>query len=161
MEKKKVILWIFVGVPLVCVTALLIFVGYLENQPKIQTALGHRLYKKVNIPPPSGGSKNQRNTEILSAQARQGHLFCHGKGVPKNYEQAVEWLNKAAYQQNAWAQNTLGWCYYKGLGVPTRTRRGRISLFFQWLEKRRTCVPLASLSIQNIWAQQALRPHHM
>lgn len=45
MKQKNVILWLFVGFPLICIAVFLIFLGYLSTQPKTQTALGQRLYK--------------------------------------------------------------------------------------------------------------------
>lgn len=41
-----------------------------------------------------------------------------GKGVQKDYAEAVAWYNKAAEQGNAIAKYSLGTLYYKGQGVP-------------------------------------------
>ena len=44
-------------------------------------------------------------------------MFEYGKGVGKDYREAVGWYRKAAEQGNAWAQNRLGLMYEKGRGV--------------------------------------------
>ena len=52
-----------------------------------------------------------------------GHMYFHGvinfngPGIPKDYKKGKEWLEKAASQGNAQAQNTLGGMYYQGIGV--------------------------------------------
>ena len=42
----------------------------------------------------------------------------NGKGVPKNFEEAMKWYRMAADQGNAFAQYSLGWRYENGEGVP-------------------------------------------
>jgi len=46
-----------------------------------------------------------------------GYKYYSGKGVVKNYVEAVKWFCKAAEQGNADAQNNLGVCYALGHGV--------------------------------------------
>ena len=64
--------------------------------------------------------------EIFS-KAEQGHadtqnklglMYFHGKGVPKDYEQAYAWFTKAAEQGHTNAQSNLGLMYYTGEGIP-------------------------------------------
>jgi uncharacterized protein len=51
------------------------------------------------------------------AQYRMGTLYAKGLGVPRDYKQAANWLNKAALQGNADARNDLGVLYDIGRGV--------------------------------------------
>ena len=41
----------------------------------------------------------------------------HTKNGEKNPKEALKWIRKAAEQQHAEAQTTLGACYSQGLGV--------------------------------------------
>jgi TPR repeat protein len=52
------------------------------------------------------------------AQSNLGLLYWEGKGVSKNYKEAVEWFLLAANQGYAEAQNKLGHAYEIGLGAP-------------------------------------------
>jgi uncharacterized protein len=52
------------------------------------------------------------------AQFNLGLAYYDGKGVPKDYAEAVKWYRKAVEQGNAQAQNNLGLCYQNGTGVP-------------------------------------------
>ncbi len=52
------------------------------------------------------------------AQTKLGVRYANGRGVRKNYKEAVKWYRKAAEQGNAEAQNNLGLMYRKGRGVP-------------------------------------------
>ncbi len=53
----------------------------------------------------------------VNAQVKLGNCYYDGKGIPQNYEKAVEWYTKAAKQGNAKAQCNLGYCYELGNGV--------------------------------------------
>ena len=44
-------------------------------------------------------------------------MYFFGRGVDKDYSQAMTWYTKAAEQQFADAQYRLGFMYEKGLGV--------------------------------------------
>jgi TPR repeat protein len=52
------------------------------------------------------------------AQFTLGSCYANGRGVPRNYPEAVKWYYLAARQGCAPAQNRLGVCYYQGLGTP-------------------------------------------
>ena len=52
-----------------------------------------------------------------NAQFELGEKYYTGKGVSKNYSEAVKWYRKSAEQGNASAQNNLGYCYGIGRGV--------------------------------------------
>ena len=52
------------------------------------------------------------------AQLHLGNMYKKGKGVPKDYKEAVRWYRKAAEQGEAVAQYKLGEMYYSGYGVP-------------------------------------------
>jgi len=51
------------------------------------------------------------------AQAELGLCYYEGKGVDKNYDEAVKWYRLAVEPGNEKAQNRLGNCYYYGNGV--------------------------------------------
>jgi len=52
------------------------------------------------------------------SQFRLGSIYFHGKGVPKDYVEAVRWYRKSAEQGNAKGQYSLGYMYHEGNGVP-------------------------------------------
>ena len=51
------------------------------------------------------------------AQNRIGYMYEYGKGVGRNYSEAVNWYRKSAEQGNAMGQNNLGAMYERGQGV--------------------------------------------
>ena len=52
------------------------------------------------------------------AQFDLGLMFDNGNGVPKDFEQAVNWYRKAAEQDHVAAQYNLAVAYEVGDGVP-------------------------------------------
>jgi TPR repeat protein len=52
------------------------------------------------------------------AQNILGSWYAAGRGVPRNYAEALKWFRRSAAQGYAVAQNRLGLCYASGLGVP-------------------------------------------
>jgi len=61
----------------------------------------------------------QAKAEQGDAEAQFNLGFCYddGRGVAKNYAEAVKWYRKAAGQNFAPAQFNLGYCYANGQGV--------------------------------------------
>jgi len=53
-----------------------------------------------------------------NAQVRLGYMYQLGKGIPRDYKEALKWYRKAVEQGNADAQYQLGVMYHKGQGVP-------------------------------------------
>lgn len=51
------------------------------------------------------------------AQFRLGLMYHQGRGVPRNYREAVQWYRRAADQGSALAQNNLGVIYRDGDGI--------------------------------------------
>ena len=51
------------------------------------------------------------------AQNRIGYMYEYGKGVGRNYSEAVNWYRKSAEQGNAMGQCNLGYMYERGQGV--------------------------------------------
>ena len=47
-----------------------------------------------------------------------GLMYDEGKGVPRDYAEAVKWYRRSAEQGNARAQHNLGGMYFNGRGVP-------------------------------------------
>jgi hypothetical protein len=52
-----------------------------------------------------------------TAQFNLGCAFSNGRGVEKDFAQALAWYRKAAAQGHSGAQNNLGWMYNGGHGV--------------------------------------------
>lgn len=65
-----------------------------------------------------------------SAQYNVGQLYRLGRGVPRDYEKAVQWYAKAAEQRHSAARHNLAVIYEKGLGVPIDYAKA-----VQWYEK--------------------------
>jgi hypothetical protein len=70
--------------------------------------------------------KLTRDAKAYRIQAEQGDakaqsdlatMYYHGKGVPRDYREAVSWWRKAADQGNVKAQYGLGVMYFRGDGV--------------------------------------------
>ena len=51
------------------------------------------------------------------AQAKLGHMYTTGEGVPQDYTEAMKWFRKAAEQGDAKSQGQVGWMYHVGHGV--------------------------------------------
>jgi TPR repeat protein len=79
-----------------------------------------------NLPP---AKPNNATTDIKAlwesasngdakAQCKLGFCYYHGRGVSKNYKEAVDWFRKAAAQGDAVGQDWLGYCYDHAIGVP-------------------------------------------
>ncbi|MFH1344847.1 MAG: DUF3857 domain-containing protein [Pseudomonadota bacterium] len=51
------------------------------------------------------------------AQSHLGYMYETGRGVERNYGEAVRWFGKAAEQGDAYSQSHLGSLYEKGFGV--------------------------------------------
>jgi uncharacterized protein len=64
-------------------------------------------------------SAEQGNAE---AQFHLGLLYDHGRGLPKNKDEALRWYRRAAMQGDTFAQNSLGDNYWEGTGVPKDDR---------------------------------------
>ena len=47
-----------------------------------------------------------------------GVKYEYGRGIPKNYEKAMNWYLKSAKKGNGLAMNNIGYFYQNGLGVP-------------------------------------------
>ena len=64
-------------------------------------------------------SAEQGNAE---AQFSLGLLYEHGRGLPKNKQEALRWYRRAAMQGDTFSQNSLGDNYWEGTGVPKDDR---------------------------------------
>ncbi|MBI3231328.1 MAG: sel1 repeat family protein, partial [Burkholderiales bacterium] len=59
------------------------------------------------------------NAGLASAQVELAYIYYYQKGVPRDYQQALYWLRKAAAQSHPDAFNLLGEMYQTGRGVPS------------------------------------------
>ena len=66
-------------------------------------------------------SRAAKQGDVL-AQSVLGLLYFDGRGVPKNYREAIKWFRLAAWQGDATAQYSLGFMYANGKGVPKNDR---------------------------------------
>ena len=57
------------------------------------------------------------------SQLQLGSMYYYGKGVSKNYVEAVRWYRKSAEQGNPKAEYSLCDAYHEGRGVPQGLRR--------------------------------------
>jgi hypothetical protein len=61
---------------------------------------------------------------VLS-ESSLGSAYMAGLGIPRDYRQAVTWLDKAAREGDQSAQYNLGRLYEAGLGVPANPQQAR------------------------------------
>lgn len=82
---------------------------------------GSVVYSQPNTNTPSASELRQLIQDAEKgdgvAQARLGRCYSAGRGVERNYAQAVKWSRLAAEQGNAQGQNNLGAYFYTGQGV--------------------------------------------
>lgn len=83
------------------------------------------------------------------AEYRLGIMFAKGLGVPLDYKEAAQWLNKAAMQGNADAQNDLGVLYDLGRGVAADPKEAA-----QWFRKAaEQGIGAAQLNLASLYQQ--------
>lgn len=120
MKKQAALLWIFMGLPIVCIP--LFFIGYIATRPIIYVKIGCFYYegKIVSQNYTTAARWFRRAAEHGNAFGQEwlGYCYLDGKGVPKNYEEAAKWSHAAAQQGRSRAQYNLGNAYYSGKGVP-------------------------------------------
>lgn len=68
-------------------------------------------------------------------------MYTVGLGVDKDYKQAKNWYEKAALQQDAYAQFVLGYLYQNGFGVSQDYKKAR-----EWYEKSANLGDLGALN---------------
>jgi TPR repeat protein len=73
--------------------------------------------KGVVVPDKFQEYKAKAEQGDAEAQFSLGFCYDDGRGVAKNYAEAVKWYRKAAEQNFAPAQFNLGYCYANGQGV--------------------------------------------
>ena len=62
---------------------------------------------------------------IAWVQVGLGDIYLHGKGVEKNYAEALQWYRKAAEQDSGMAYYKIACCYEQGLGVEKNPEEAR------------------------------------
>ena len=63
---------------------------------------------------------------MANAQNNLGWMYEEGKGVTRDYKEAVKWYRLAAEQGYATAQNNLGVMYVTGKGIPQDSVRAHM-----------------------------------
>jgi TPR repeat protein len=71
-----------------------------------------------------GALRKSAEEEDAQAQISLAGAYFNGEGVPKDYQQAAEWIRKAAEQGNPKAQYDFGLFYRRGYGVQQERRPG-------------------------------------
>ena len=103
---------------ILCVAALL-GVSCSASQPKVP--------QQTDVSPLAQSQAPSSAVQHLRALAEQGNaeaqfnlgqLYEHGRGVPKDYAEALRWYRLAAEQGDPFAQFDLGSHYSEGIGVP-------------------------------------------
>ncbi len=83
------------------------------------------------------------------AQFEMGIRYLGGEGLPKDEKQAVDWLLKAAAQQNLPSMNALGTLSEEGVGLPKDAKKA-----FDWFEKAaKYGLPLAQQNLAECYDQ--------
>lgn len=88
------------------------------------------------------------------AQELVGIMYRNGQGLPKDTEQALLWLNKAAEANRPLAQHHLGVMYYTGEGVQTDPVKALMWLYIavahytDGAEKKRAIEDRDNISVQ-------------
>ncbi len=100
-----------------------------ETQREIDRQKQQQRERVASLPAPTPArpaTSEESEVAKLQRPAQQGDPRCQillgfrykmGKGVPKDYVEAVKWFRKAADQGSALGQNDLGVMYRDGLGV--------------------------------------------
>lgn len=82
------------------------------------------------------------------AQALLGQAYTEGRGIEKNYNEALKWLHKSAEQNNDFGKYSLGRMYYNGFGVEQNYVMAA-KLFYQ-ASRKGLLVAVAALSDANV-----------
>jgi TPR repeat protein len=90
--------------------------GDVEDCRNVATLLQTERSKPVT-PPAISACRRLAERGTASAQYNLGKIYLSGRGVPRDYKEAVKWLRKAADHGEADAQSDLGYMYAKGRGV--------------------------------------------
>lgn len=105
-------------ISLLCVAALL-EVACSASQPKIVSPAGVTQIGVSEKPlSPLQGLRTLAEQGNAEAQFNLGQWYEHGRGVPKDYAEALRWYRLAAEQGDSFAQFDLGNHYSEGIGVP-------------------------------------------
>ena len=80
-------------------------------------------------------------------QTGLGDIYLWGKGVEKNYAEALQWYHKAAQQDSGLAYYRIGCCYEQGLGVDKNLAEARN--YFQKAADKKIQQAIAKLSNLN------------
>jgi len=86
-----------------------------------------RRVSPTSTPPARRGAGLRTGDDLVPQSRRSGHpagengvgyLYAYGRGVPRDYAQAMSWYRKAADKNYAVALNNIGRLFADGLGVP-------------------------------------------
>src|SRR6266496_2612085 len=96
--------WVIVSITcMALICAGIVVHAYLNNRRLAKVAATYRIRAE------RGDAKSQYSL---------GAMYYYGKGVPKDYIEAVRWFQKSAEQEDSNAQYTLSRMYHLGQGLP-------------------------------------------
>lgn len=93
------------------------------NSARLTFQLGRAYYKAGNLTAAAEQFRKSADLGSAIAQTDLGVMYRDGRGMPKDYGQALLWFREAANQAFAEAQNALGTMYELGQGVPNDRQR--------------------------------------
>ena len=67
---------------------------------------------------PTIRASRTRRARDAAAQNKLGNRYHDGRGVTKDYTEALRWLHKSADQDDTYAETALGYMYFYGEGAP-------------------------------------------
>jgi len=79
---------------------------------------GLAAYRNRDWPAAAKALRPLAEAGVAVAEERMGRLYQRGRGVPKDYAQALAWYRKAVDQGEPFAEGHLGGMYMMGQGVP-------------------------------------------
>lgn len=82
------------------------------------------------------------------AQAKLGHMYAYGEGMPEDGPEAVRWYRKAADQGNARAQYSLGVMYANEESVPKDNVQAYIWLHLAATQEHKVAAPVRDIIAQ-------------
>ena len=68
--------------------------------------------------PPPNDAASIAPPDLPRSHYERGQAYEEGRGVSQDYAEAAKWYRRAADEGNADAENSLGWLYRSGRGVP-------------------------------------------
>ncbi|MFZ6845350.1 tetratricopeptide repeat protein [Undibacterium sp. RuTC16W] len=106
---------------------LLFLIGFATFTTALGDGLIGRLHlsdsNRISVSSDLGALTKLANQGDVLAQTRLGVMYFHGENVEQDYQQALQWFQKAADKGHAGAQTNLGLMYSNALGLPQDSQK--------------------------------------